>query len=202
MSEAQLPEEILSAILRLRLSPSLDAFFAFPPYTANLQPWRDPPHTPPSRRKGAPRRPRPRSLLLVCKRWHRVGAPLLWASLFLGLKLRRVRAIAATLARDAPLGRAVRHLRVEGRFGPDLLAVLRCAPRVRALSLWLHVPGADTLEGLREGLLLIDPAVLHIHGDWLRNKAYDAARAAIEDAIGIRWKNLVRLVVARVVEPI
>ena len=97
MSEATLPEELLKEILKYHFSVSEEMFFWFP----HTHPGRWQERYQTFRRKLA--HP-PSGLLLVSKRWLRIGTPLLYSDVVI-LEQKHTKAISQLLTANPALGK-------------------------------------------------------------------------------------------------
>lgn len=197
MSEAKLPEEIVRDILRLLLTPSPDAFFKFPGNTAiprwsaefRFASWID--FDADDVDSQAAALLRPSDVLLVSKRWLRIGTPLLYNSLRIW-NSRQTKAIAQLFAASPQVGTAVRCLRIEGGMGKDFVTVVKNAPNIHSLYVSLYLKSSDSVTGLRKGLSLINPTALYMQGGYYRHsKLYYEALGLIQTAIEKTWTRLV-----------
>ncbi|KAI0087625.1 hypothetical protein BDY19DRAFT_1091732 [Irpex rosettiformis] len=144
-----LAEEILNEILRyaLRLHP-VDIFTVS--YTKNA--------------KHMNRASRPsRHLLLVCKRWRRIGTPYLYETIELTTE-DHVKSLLTTLRSSRDLCPLIRNLRIDGAYGKDLYEVARRTCNVRVLSLQLMTPSRCLTGGLARALACFNPTELYLHG--------------------------------------
>ncbi len=95
------------------------------------------------------------SLLLVSKRWHRLGTPALYESVILRTSA-QVQAFAQPLTdrrdKERTLGRYLRRLRIEGGFGSAVIKVLTAAPAVSTLYLGFDLTNHDSMSGLTRTL--------------------------------------------------
>ncbi|GJE97708.1 hypothetical protein PsYK624_139290 [Phanerochaete sordida] len=176
--DALLPEELLREILSHNLTTALDAFFHF-----HFR-WEGPArvlYVPPSRSS---------HLLLVSKRWLRVGTPLLYASLRLASPEHA--GVVATLFRREPgVGRAVRWLRLEGGFGRDLGHVVKLAPGIHSVYVGLEMRSRDSVAGLKHAFAALSPVCLWIEDDAHRgNRKIHEARMLLYTHIANVWQSL------------
>ncbi|KAJ7630304.1 hypothetical protein FB45DRAFT_915139 [Roridomyces roridus] len=82
--------------------------------------------------------------LLVCKSWLRIATP-------------QADALSHVLLDHPEIGQFIRKLRVEGGFGTAMLRILKSSPNITDLFLSLLIWGSDSVAGLCEGLLSINP---------------------------------------------
>ncbi|GJE91942.1 hypothetical protein PsYK624_080940 [Phanerochaete sordida] len=171
----QFPEELLREILSHALLVSPVHFFGFP------------------RDGRISRRPPPRhsQLLLVSKRWNRVGTPLLYESLEVSWWGETAK-IASVLRARPELGRAVRCLRLEERFGKDMVHIAKHTPNVHSLYINIRAirPG-DTVSGVPKALPLWNPVSLYLEEQNFRDNASSVkARKCLYAHIGEKWAAL------------
>ncbi|GJE97711.1 hypothetical protein PsYK624_139320 [Phanerochaete sordida] len=161
-----LPDEILDEILAYNLTLSHTDFLAF---HDGLRYW--------SRSES----PRCSDLVLVSKRWLRVGTPLLYECVRLA-KPAHTAAVAQLLRAQPQVGRSVRCLRLEGGLGRDLVHIARAATRLESLYVEMRVKSADSITGLVKALPLLQPRHLYLENDFGRrdNKKIAEVRKAME----------------------
>ncbi|GJE89701.1 hypothetical protein PsYK624_058070 [Phanerochaete sordida] len=184
-SEARLPEELLREnILILLLSTSEESFCVFP--FSGCLPWII------YRHSGHPTsKPPPScSALLVCKRWLRVGTPLLYESLSIWSPS-HTKAVAALIRSNPIVGKAIRRLRIEGGCGKNLHTIVRHAPNVHTLYICVHVKASEGIAGLRKALPLLQPRKLYWQHSYLRsNKPATEAKELLQKCIAGGWTSL------------
>ncbi|KAJ7119100.1 hypothetical protein C8R44DRAFT_878607 [Mycena epipterygia] len=100
--------------------------------------------------------------LLVCKAWLRVATPLLYNTVIL-----RSKAQAKAL---------------EGGYGPSMATILECSPNISDLFLSFQIWATDNVDGLCEGLPLINPTHFILQDDGERMKQNKIA-LKLEDAL-------------------
>lgn len=112
-----------------------------------------------------------RHLLLVCKRWLRIGIPLLYVSLWLSSDA-HTHTLLRVLAAHPELGASVRDLRLDGGFVPELHDVVLRMPNVRNVHLsWVAGRGCST-AGLWDAMPALRPRRLwlgphdYVEGGW------------------------------------
>ncbi|KAJ7611804.1 hypothetical protein FB45DRAFT_1065818 [Roridomyces roridus] len=172
MPDNSLPDEIVSEIL----SPALkvpDAKFsdlsAVSPFAAYSE--------------------SPSAYLLVCKSWLRVATPLLYHVVVLRSKA-QAKALETTLIQNPDFGKFIKHLRVEGGYGPSMRTILKSTPNVTDLFLSLDVRSADSVAGLCAGLALIRPQRLILRDDaTVQNQTVTKLAKGIAAAIA-NWQGL------------
>lgn len=183
MSERDLPEELVLYIISLCLDLPSEDFLRFP--TAD------------GTRKHISRNA---DVLLVSRRWLRIGSPLLFASLRLS-NPSHTTSVAHQLRCNPGLGSAIRNLRIEGDCGDDLYDVLELAPNVQRLYVALDQKTNTRTDGLRRALPCINPREVFVVDitrfvrafplfPWGRDMRADEAMAAIEHAISDHWPGL------------
>lgn len=190
MTEHDLPEEILLQILSLCLLPPTHEFFQFPQLRNR------------ARLSNSPQRYA--YLLLVSKRWFRVGSPLLYSSLHLSTPSHAA-TVAQVLSSHPHIGRSVYNLRLDGGcIGDTVFSILRSAPEVERLYLTLDHRSGMRADALRVALTLVRPRELFIM-DLARficlfssDPLYQTHHAGpgealqvLEDVIANRWHDLV-----------
>jgi hypothetical protein len=130
-------------------------------------------------------------VLLVCKRWLRVGTPLLYNVVVLRSKA-QAKALSQVLSKNIDLGRWVKKLRVEGGYGVPMGTILRSSPNITDLFLSLAISGADSTSGLCDGLPSINPSRVILEDSKLfRNKKVGNLLAALMACFS-QWDKLVR----------
>ncbi|GJE91886.1 hypothetical protein PsYK624_080370 [Phanerochaete sordida] len=180
----RLPEELVHDVLSYALHIPLDDFFLVDTETDDAE-------TKPRLRTASPP---PSAFLLVSKQWHRIGLPLLYASLALSSS-GALHAVAAAVTADPRLGRAIRAVRLRGAYGPALYTILRAAPQLRALSIATTAAAEDSLAGLRRAVPALDPRVLCVYSPLGGRGGWNAKRCQLDALLqsAVRtWRNLVR----------
>lgn len=188
--EAALPEELLRNILSYNLIIDPDTFLAFP--RTGYPRWQAGQKDTGSRKHQAPAF----HVLSVSKRWLRVGTPLLYECVTVAT-LEHTRRLADFLQKHPEVGKAIRHLRLEGGMGRELFQVARWVVGLQTLYVSLHVRASESVAGLAKALPVLKPRVLRLHGTGYnlpnvrQNNAYHEIYAAL--AMNIRfWPSLVR----------
>ncbi|GJE91928.1 hypothetical protein PsYK624_080800 [Phanerochaete sordida] len=171
----RLPEELLREILSHALLVFPVDFLGFPGDR-----WS--PRLPPRRHS---------QLLLVSKRWNRVGTPLLYESLDVS-GFEQTANIANVLRARPALGRAVRCLRLAERFGKDLVHIAKHTPNVHSLYINLRVIGpGDPVSGVPKALPRWNPVNLYIVEQNFRDNASSVkARKSLYAHIAETWTAL------------
>ncbi|KAJ2931156.1 hypothetical protein H1R20_g5896, partial [Candolleomyces eurysporus] len=129
-----------------------------------------------------------RAILEVCKQWHRIGTPLLYATVVFRSKA-QIQALWWTLAHRPELCKYVKKLRVE-RWYSVVADVLKLTPNVTDVWMNLKLYSSDIGKGLAKALLLIDPKRIILKDECLKSRA----RRMFIDALCERlpcWKKLV-----------
>lgn len=192
MSEEKLPEEILREILRLALFVSPDHFcqLAFPPWQFMSK-----------KISRASRRPRPHAgdVLLVSRRWLRIGTPLLYEFVSLS-DPSHSQSVARLLKSNPTVGKAVRYLRLEGGLGKDLITIAQHTTGLHTLYVCLYARCTDSVAGISKAFPLFRPAQLYVfdpveYGCF--NKNSRNILQCLETSIAGAWTSLVRLRVRR-----
>lgn len=92
-------------------------------------------------------------LLLVCKKWRRVGTPTFYSIVKLHTN-EQLRLLARTLESIPGHGLMIRHLCLEGCYERPLQSIAKLTPNVRVLSLQLYIPSLQKKVGLTRALPL------------------------------------------------
>jgi hypothetical protein len=132
-------------------------------------------------------------LLLVCKRWLRIGAPLLYTALWLSTPAHAA-CVARVFADNPALGAAVRDLRLDGGFDAALAGVLSRAPNVQHLHLGYALQRGDEIDGLLAALPSMRLRRLYL-GPMSGLNVREAERAVdmlLDQCIAETWTSLVR----------
>lgn len=177
MCEAKLPEELLREILSLRLSLSEKQFCKF--------------HSAFGSEKYSPQSSS--DILLVSKRWLRIGTPLLYESVHIW-NTGCTKTVASLVRSNPVVGKAIRRLRIEGGCGKDLYTIVEHAPNIRTLYINSYFKTAEGITGLRKALPVMRPEKLYFHfaGPGPRlNKAVVEAKALLDSCIADSWTSLV-----------
>ncbi|TDL29960.1 hypothetical protein BD410DRAFT_780471 [Rickenella mellea] len=101
-------------------------------------------------------------ILVVCKRWMRIGTPLLYHTVVIRSRA-QAQALADALISNPPFGRYIQKLRMEGGFGQAPLKFISAAPNIRELFVSLDIWSDDVVSGLCGGFFKIFPQRLIIH---------------------------------------
>lgn len=184
MSERDLPEELVLYILALCLDLPAEDFLRFPTLDGT--------------RKTIARNT---DLLLVSRRWLRIGSPLLFASLRLSGPSHTA-TVARLLSSNPGLGDSIHNLRIEGDCGDGLRGVLQLAPNIQRLYVALDQKTNARTESLRLALRYISPREVFVVDmtrlsrafplfPWGRDVRADEAMTAVEHAIAEHWAELV-----------
>lgn len=183
MGEAALPEELIHDILEMRLFISPAQFFAFPSH--EFARWGAPP------RRDVDRPPAS-DLLLVSKRWLRIGSRLLYKCVRISMTHHTI-AIAELLKKNPALGTAIRSLRLDGGMGKELYTIIDHAPNIESLYVSLHFRPSQGIAGLRQALPLLNPTKLYLHNIELTAASTPSGKQKLmEIAISDVWSSLVR----------
>lgn len=124
----RLSDELLKAVFEQLLLIADDALLD----TANSSPF----HTGHSRSS---------QVLLVCKRWGRVGTPILYRTVVIS-RASQAQAIKTALSRRPDLGRHTTRLRLEGAFGDCLAALAPCMSGVKDFCFTLSAGEGDDIS--------------------------------------------------------
>ena len=174
-AESNLPEELLVVILNCALTTPDSEFCRFPTPEQTCLPKL---HS---------------EILLVSKRWHRIGAPLLYARLRLATP-EHVNAASVALKRHLDLGRAVRTLRLEGGYGEGLCEIAKLLPNAERLYVSLDVSG--NIYGLGSALQSLNPKIVYVYSTrdgCEESRLQREAKRLVDVAIMTQWASLVRL---------
>ena len=104
-------------------------------------------------------------LLLVCKEWYRVGTPLFYETVAVKTNS-TMRQLATTLNSNPTLGLMIHNLRLDGGYGLQLHALLKCTPNVENLSLHLDLGVGAPVTGFLRCIPdsnILKPRALYIH---------------------------------------
>ncbi|KAH7106606.1 hypothetical protein BKA62DRAFT_826107 [Auriculariales sp. MPI-PUGE-AT-0066] len=95
-------------------------------------------------------------VLLVCKRWMRVGTPALYHTVVLR-SMAQAKALASALRRCPDFGTYIRRLRVEGSYGEYIWQAVKTAPHITELCLSLTVYSDANVGGMVKSLDNLNP---------------------------------------------
>lgn len=130
--------------------------------------------------------------LLVSKAWLCCGLPLLYRTVILRSQ-GQAKALWATLRKQKRLGKTIKKLRVEGGFNHWMFPILKSAPNIEDLCLFLDIVSWDNVSGLEQGLASVNPTRLIIcdrrwgfENNQVANQLIDAITTARK-----KWSNLV-----------
>ncbi|EKM59992.1 uncharacterized protein PHACADRAFT_250828 [Phanerochaete carnosa HHB-10118-sp] len=183
MSEATLPEELVNEILKHAIQAHPDTF---------LGPSRD---RASFHRPNAPPSPLGSShLLLVSKRWLRIGTPLLYTSLWISADA-HTQTLLHIFRGNPALGALVLDLRLDGGFGSELHDVVLSMPNVRNVYLSWGLGQGHSMVGLWDTMSVLRPIKLWLgpHGDVMKEGLEAAGLTSLLAAcISGRWNSLVR----------
>ncbi|GJE91919.1 hypothetical protein PsYK624_080710 [Phanerochaete sordida] len=162
-----IPEELICEILHLALLiPEADFYDEQQRETRRVQ-----------RKHGVPPAAH---ILLVCRKWVRIGEPSLYSALCIASRA-HAHAVADTFRVRAPaLARTVRHVRLDGGFGRELHDVLAPAVGVRTVYVSTMVAAAESVVGLQRALPALRPVRLHVYTCAADNGRRNANAKAIE----------------------
>lgn len=135
MSSKALPEELLHEILAYHLEVSwTDRLFAYDPFEK------------PQRTPRKPSSRNPHHVLRVCKRWLRVGTPLLYRALYMASP-NHVDRIAEVFALSPMLAKKVDRVWFAlDACTPSLHKVMQQVPNTTELVVWLHYSGPSSWD--------------------------------------------------------
>ena len=102
-------------------------------------------------------------ILLVCKKWRRIGEPSLYTSLCIA-NVGHTRSLAKLFkSRPSLLARNIQHVRLEGGYMDELSDILEHATNLKTLSVSTTVPPSEeSITGLQRALPLLKPVRLYI----------------------------------------
>ncbi|GJE97706.1 hypothetical protein PsYK624_139270 [Phanerochaete sordida] len=187
--DARLPEEILREVLAHNILVEHDHFFRFHGHIERYHP---------------PAPTRCSDLLLVSKRWLRVGTPLLYECV--KLSTAEHAAAVATLLRAHPhVGQAVRCIRLVrgGALGKELALVAQCVPKLQSIFISLDIKSKNSFIGLKKSLPLLRPTNLIVEKTgWRENRKVVEVRSLVHAAIKEQWTSLRSLTVSAWCSPI
>ncbi|KAJ7654754.1 hypothetical protein B0H17DRAFT_836127, partial [Mycena rosella] len=86
----------------------------------------------------------------------RVATPLFYHTVVFRSK-GQAKALAETLVDQPLLGQFIRQLRVEGRYGAPMHAIIKCSPNILDIFLSLDITSSDNTGDLCKGLHLLNP---------------------------------------------
>ncbi|KIP03748.1 hypothetical protein PHLGIDRAFT_226576 [Phlebiopsis gigantea 11061_1 CR5-6] len=187
MSECDLPEELVCDILAICLTIPPEDFFRVQKSTQE--------------RKGLST-PKSSDLLVVSRRWCRIGAPLLYSSLIISNNV-TAEAIIAYLRGFPDVGHATRSIRVEAGVEGRLHDIARLTPRVQRLYIAFDHMSNHAAQALTEALPLWCPTELFLVDMTRFLRLYpffpyrasmrpDSATRAVGNVIVSHWHDLRR----------
>ncbi|KAH7106601.1 hypothetical protein BKA62DRAFT_826103 [Auriculariales sp. MPI-PUGE-AT-0066] len=130
-------------------------------------------------------------VLLVCKRWMRVGTPALYHTVVLR-SMAQARALASALRRCPDFGTYIRRLRVEGSYGEYIWQAVKTAPHITELCLSLTVYSDVKVDGMVKSIAMLNPTrvILTVSPEKkIKNKNQDALIAALCKGI-TKWSRM------------
>lgn len=180
MSETKLPEELLREILSYCFTVPHESFCGFPtrfhPPLADVHKVAGPEAC--------------HNLLLVSKRWLRVGSPLLYESIAIRTST-HAQTVATLIKQNPILGRAVRRLKLLGGYGRDLNTIVKAAPNLQTVYLNMSMRSSDSITGIKKALSIMNPTRLYIEErPRKRNKKTTELRDLLNAHLG-KWTSLV-----------
>ncbi|KZV89020.1 hypothetical protein EXIGLDRAFT_838813 [Exidia glandulosa HHB12029] len=96
-------------------------------------------------------------VLLVCKRWMRVGTPALYETVIIR-STAQAQALEMALTRNPEFGRFVKKLRLEGVYGEYITSkIIATMTRVTDFCFTLSIYSADKLAGMTKALDMFEP---------------------------------------------
>lgn len=135
---------------------------------------------------------RPRNLVRVCKRWHRIATPYLYESIEIKSDWAMQR-LAETLEKKPDFGRFIRNLCVNGAYAQHLHTVAKLAPNVRVLGLQAKIASRDSNAGLSKALALHNPTEVWLYQmrNCNDNQKSMGSVTKIFGAMQTKWTSLV-----------
>ncbi|KAH7106602.1 hypothetical protein BKA62DRAFT_766131 [Auriculariales sp. MPI-PUGE-AT-0066] len=130
-------------------------------------------------------------VLLVCKRWMRVGTPALYHTVVLR-SMAQAKALASALRRCPDFGTYIRRLRVEGSYGEYIWQAVKTAPHITELCLSLTVYSDVKVDGMVKSIAMLNPTrvILTVSPEKkIKNKNQDALIAALCKGIK-KWSRM------------
>jgi hypothetical protein len=186
ISEQDIPEELLSKILSFCLAIPPQDFFRFPQLTLQADPLTI--------------GERNAQLLLVSKRWWRVGTPALYNSLKLSTVV-HANCVAKLLSIHPELGHVILNLRFEGNsVCPSLHNIIKLAPNIHSVYISVDRKIDERVDCLRDCLSGMDPKdvflmditqVMKVLLPWSQKSPTNGGAYIVEDAVVNNWQNLV-----------
>lgn len=122
------------------------------------------------------------NLLLVCKRWLRLGRPILYEGILLRSS-RQSRSLASTFRENPDFGTLVRRLRLEAGFVIELKVVLATTSKIRTLFLNTNLPYTEKVTGLCSSLVNVDPQRLILKDQNLPSKSLTKNRSTVVEQL-------------------
>ncbi|EKM49735.1 uncharacterized protein PHACADRAFT_214257 [Phanerochaete carnosa HHB-10118-sp] len=180
--DAALPEEILREILshNLRISHAGFCYFYYDDCGH--------PISPPTSRCS--------NLLLVSKRWLRIGTPLLYECVALS-KPDHTTAVSSLPRTHPHVDLAVRCLRLEGGLGKDLVHIAKLTPKLHSIYITFNIKSVDSITGLKKAFPLFRPTNLYIQKEsHMENKKVAEARTLVCTHVKGVWTSLRSLILS------
>ncbi|KZV84115.1 hypothetical protein EXIGLDRAFT_297817 [Exidia glandulosa HHB12029] len=118
-------------------------------------------------------------ILLVCRRWARIGTPHLYEAVVLRTSA-QARALAAALQCYPHFGRFVRRLRLEGIYSKVIASISRMAPAITDFCFAPQGHGGEPVTGLCKALQILRPRRI-ILGFWVWNHMWNTEQ--LDDAL-------------------
>ncbi|KAJ3556015.1 hypothetical protein NM688_g2262 [Phlebia brevispora] len=189
-----LPEELLAEILGhvLCLPPTLFAGFEYHDFFTSDASYKHLLTVP---------CPRQLSVLLVCKRWHRIGLPLLYETVVLKTP-EHTNSVLNAITETPHLGDAIKRIAISGGVGAPLAALLSLARGVRTLKLQIEVDKEEDVSGICRGLAMVAPSRLMLDVRPMRyfnQKEQEVVNALV--SVIPQWTSLTRVDLVRSPDP-
>jgi len=95
-------------------------------------------------------------VLLICKRWMRIGTPVLFTTVVVR-SMPQARALALAMTNNPEFGRHTRKLRIEGAYGGYILTAVRQMPNIRDLCMTVGINSNISINGTLDALEMMNP---------------------------------------------
>lgn len=128
-------------------------------------------------------------MLLVCKRWMRIGTSLLYETVIIRSEA-QAQALAFALSKNPQFGEYIKKIRVEGAY-VYLSDIAKLAPKVTDLCFTLALRTKDNVTGLIALLDSVNPnrVIITLHEE-VNNKKHAAVLDVLCDRV-VEWTNMV-----------
>ncbi|EJD42348.1 hypothetical protein AURDEDRAFT_115120 [Auricularia subglabra TFB-10046 SS5] len=132
--------------------------------------------------------------LLVCKRWMRVGTPLLYDTVVLR-SVAQSQSLAKALSKNPGFVPYLKKLRIEGGFGASVGRILNAAIALSDLHLSLDLNSKDSVASMCDALPAVNPTRLILTGQRRPSTNVIKTMKSIQTA-SLSWSKLTTLVMA------